>query len=79
MKNAVFWDVTPYGPCKNRRFGGTCASIIRVTRWLLVTASVPISPIVFTLMTEELVSSETSALIGATWRNIPEDGILRRF
>jgi hypothetical protein len=23
MKNAVFWDVTPYGPCKNRRFGGT--------------------------------------------------------
>jgi hypothetical protein len=23
MKNAVFWDVTPCGPCKNRRFGGT--------------------------------------------------------
>jgi hypothetical protein len=23
MKNAVFWDVTPYGSCKNRRFGGT--------------------------------------------------------
>jgi hypothetical protein len=22
MMNAVFWDVTPYGPCKNRRFGG---------------------------------------------------------
>jgi hypothetical protein len=21
MKNAVFWDVTPYGSCKNRRFG----------------------------------------------------------
>jgi hypothetical protein len=23
MKNAVFLDVTPYGYCNNRRFGGT--------------------------------------------------------
>jgi hypothetical protein len=23
MKDAVFWDVTPRGSCKNRRFGGT--------------------------------------------------------
>jgi hypothetical protein len=23
MKNAVFWDVAPYGSYKNRRFGGT--------------------------------------------------------
>jgi hypothetical protein len=23
MKNAGFWDVTPCGSCKNRRFGGT--------------------------------------------------------
>jgi hypothetical protein len=23
MKNAVFWDVTPCGSCKDRRFGGT--------------------------------------------------------
>jgi hypothetical protein len=23
MKNAVFWDVTLRGSCKNRRFGGT--------------------------------------------------------
>jgi hypothetical protein len=22
-KNFVFWDVTPYGSCENRRFGGT--------------------------------------------------------
>jgi hypothetical protein len=22
MKNGVFWDVTPCGSCKNRRFGG---------------------------------------------------------
>jgi hypothetical protein len=23
MNNGVFWDVTPCGSCKNRRFGGT--------------------------------------------------------
>jgi hypothetical protein len=23
IKNGVFWDVTPRGSCKNRRFGGT--------------------------------------------------------
>jgi hypothetical protein len=23
MKNDVFWNVTPCGSCKNRRFGGT--------------------------------------------------------
>jgi hypothetical protein len=23
MKNAIFWDVTPCGSCKNQRFGGT--------------------------------------------------------
>jgi hypothetical protein len=23
MKNGIFWDVTPCGSCKNRRFGGT--------------------------------------------------------
>jgi hypothetical protein len=23
MKNSVFWDVTPWGSCTNRRFGGT--------------------------------------------------------
>jgi hypothetical protein len=22
MNNGVFWDVTPFGSCKNRRFGG---------------------------------------------------------
>jgi hypothetical protein len=32
MKNGVFWDVTPCGSCKNRRFGGLSASFIRVTR-----------------------------------------------
>jgi hypothetical protein len=23
VNNGVFWDVTPFGSCKNRRFGGT--------------------------------------------------------
>jgi hypothetical protein len=32
MNNGVFWDVTPRGSCKNRRFGGTESVFIRVTR-----------------------------------------------
>jgi hypothetical protein len=34
MKNALFWDVTPCGSCKNRHFGGSIASFIRVTRFV---------------------------------------------
>jgi hypothetical protein len=29
MKNAVFWDITPCGSCKNRRFRGTLEYAIR--------------------------------------------------
>jgi hypothetical protein len=32
MKNGVFWDVTPYGSCKNDVSEELSASFIRVTR-----------------------------------------------
>jgi hypothetical protein len=44
---------------------------------LLVTANViPSSPVLFTLMMEELSSSEMSILTRVTWLNILEDAIL---
>jgi hypothetical protein len=80
MKNAVFWDITPCGSCKNRCFGGTYRLYLQVVficsgLRLLVTANVvPTSSILVTLI-EVLRSSETSVLRTATRRKIPEDGI----
>jgi hypothetical protein len=43
---------------------------------MLVAANVPSSPILITLMTEAIHSSETSVLTRATQQRTPEDGIL---
>jgi hypothetical protein len=43
---------------------------------LLVTANIPSSPILVTLMMEAKRSFETSVLTRSRWRNIPEYGIL---
>jgi hypothetical protein len=70
MNNAIFWDVTPCGSCKNQRFGET----YRLNHQgkqnrphsmlpLLVTANLfPSSPIPVTLMMEAIHSSETSVV-----------------
>jgi hypothetical protein len=59
MKNAVYWDVTACGSCKNRRFKGVYRFhhqfvFVRSVLWLLVTARFLI---LSTLMMEAIRSS----------------------
>jgi hypothetical protein len=80
MKNAVFWDMTPYGSYNVRRFGGTYRLLHQGWKNFnvlpsLVTANVVLSsPILITLMMEGILPSETSVLTTAAQRHIPEDG-----
>jgi hypothetical protein len=91
----VFMDLVPCSTSLNRRFRERTFSIFRVLYkfdtfpqpthavkkyyWLLVTANVPSSPILVTLMMEALCSFKMSVLTRATWPYIPEDGILHIF
>jgi hypothetical protein len=92
MRNAVIWNVTPFGSFKVRRFGGTyrlhhqgdkigepgtLPVLLRSLLQLPVTANVPGSQILVTLMMKAIRSNGTSALTRVTRHNIPEDGILR--
>jgi hypothetical protein len=62
--------------CDRNRLTRNKEEIPRIVCLLLVRANfAPSSPILVTLMTRALSSSETSALAGATRRNIPEEAI----
>jgi hypothetical protein len=73
-------DVTPCDSFKNRHFGGTYPLHHRAEKNKracnkLVTANIPSSSILYTLLMNAILFLETSVLTRATWHPIPEDGI----
>jgi hypothetical protein len=79
--NVIFWDATPCGSFKNRRFGRNYHTIIWIKResvnWKQHADNVVPSPLIpVTLMMEAIRSSETSLHTRAAKRHISEGGIL---
>jgi hypothetical protein len=81
--NAVFWDVTPCGSCKNRSFGGIYRLRYQGEKNTQAKSNVSSSKhlklIRFTLMMESICSSETLVLTRARWRHIQEEGFLHSY
>jgi hypothetical protein len=89
MKNIVFWDVTSCGLCEKRRCGGTYRlhhhnemnprgrNAFSPPASVASYCFVPSLLILFTLIIEAILPSETSTVTRTTRHLIPEDGILQ--
>jgi hypothetical protein len=66
MKNAVFWDVTPCGSCKNQHFGGMYCRATRIGELGTTTTEARCEYM------EGIRSSETSVLTRVTQNGILE-------
>jgi hypothetical protein len=70
FKNGVFWDVTPCGSCKNRRFRGTYLHLLQGEKKLADSCHPD---------DKAICSSEMSVLTKTTRLYIPEDGNLHNY
>jgi hypothetical protein len=70
MMIIIFWEMTPCGSYKNRRFGGSYRLHLLYKSLQLRSVTCSHSR---TLKMEAIRSSETSVLIRATRRHLPED------
>jgi hypothetical protein len=72
----IFWEMTPCGSYKNRRFGGSYRLHIQGV-WVQTSTERVVSSCIdsdsYTLKMEAIRSSETSVLIRATRQYFPED------